>query len=60
MTRPRTDQSVLFKLPSPSMEADLREQNPWWKGQRVAGLPQFRRTACSFFSLPFSPSSLVV
>ena len=45
MTRPRTDQSVLFKLPSPSMEADLREQNPWWKGQRVAGLPQFRRTA---------------
>lgn len=32
-------------LPSPSLEATLRDSNPWWRGEKLFNLPPLRRWA---------------
>jgi predicted AAA+ superfamily ATPase len=32
-------------LPSPALEATLRDNNPWWRGERIYNLPPLRRWA---------------
>ena len=36
---------TLFTLLTSGLEATLREDNPWWRGERVYGLPAMRRWA---------------
>lgn len=36
---------TLFALLSQGLEATLRENNPWWQGERIAELPERRRWA---------------
>ncbi len=38
-------QQDLFALLSSGLEATLRDDNPWWRGERVFGLPKMRRWA---------------
>ncbi len=38
-------QSTLFALLSSGAEIVIRNLNPWWRGERVAGLPPMRRWA---------------
>ncbi len=35
----------LFELLSDGLEATLRDDNPWWRGERLFGLPDMRRWA---------------
>jgi predicted AAA+ superfamily ATPase len=35
----------LVLLPSPVLEATLRDNNPWWRGERIYNLPPLRRWA---------------
>lgn len=32
-------------LPSPTLEATLRDNNPWWRGEKLFGLPPMKRWA---------------
>jgi len=41
VTKPLT----LFALLSQGMEATIRDDNPWWRDERIAGLPPMRRWA---------------
>src|SRR5216683_5875054 len=36
---------TLFALLSQGLEATLRDNNPWWRGERIAGLPAIHRWA---------------
>lgn len=38
-------QESLFALLSRGLEADLRDANPWWRGERAANVPSMRRWA---------------
>ena len=38
-------QHALFELLSAGLEATLRDGNPWWRGERIFGLPPVRRWA---------------
>ena len=40
-----TKNLTLFALLSEGMEATIRDDNPWWRGERIAGLPPMRRWA---------------
>ena len=39
------EQSSLFALLSTGLEATLRDNNPWWRDERIYGLPPLRRWA---------------
>lgn len=43
-TQPLKEQP-LFALLSSGLEATLRDNNPWWRGERIYGLPPLRRWA---------------
>ncbi|MDL1877707.1 hypothetical protein FBQ85_21465, partial [Cytophagia bacterium CHB2] len=38
-------QRTLFSLLPSGLEATLHEDNPWWRGERIFGLPEARRWA---------------
>lgn len=38
-------QQSLFSLLAQGLEATLREDNPWWRGERIFGLPRMQRWA---------------
>ena len=38
-------QATLFELLSGGLEATIRDMNPWWRGERLFGLPPVRRWA---------------
>lgn len=40
-----TKNLTLFSLLSSGLEATIRDDNPWWRGERIAGLPPMRRWA---------------
>jgi hypothetical protein len=38
-------QANLFSLLAEGLEATIRDDNPWWRGERIAGVPPMRRWA---------------
>ncbi len=38
-------QETLFALLAKGLEAQLRDDNPWWRGERIFGIPKIRRWA---------------
>lgn len=38
-------QETLFALLANGLEAQLRDDNPWWRGERIFGIPKIRRWA---------------
>lgn len=38
-------QQSLFSFLAQGLEATLREDNPWWRGERIFGLPRMQRWA---------------
>jgi len=38
-------QATLFELLTAGLEATIRDMNPWWRGERLFGLPPVRRWA---------------
>jgi predicted AAA+ superfamily ATPase len=38
-------EATLFTLLSSGLEATLRDNNPWWRGEKIFGLPDFKRWA---------------
>ena len=38
-------QRDLFSLLSQGLEQDMRDANPWWRGEPIVGIPAMRRWA---------------
>jgi predicted AAA+ superfamily ATPase len=38
-------QSPVYPVLSPTIQATLQDDNPWWRGERLFGLPELRRWA---------------
>ncbi len=49
LTSPQGDglskELTLFALLSQGLEATIRDDNPWWRGEPIAGVPPMRRWA---------------